>query len=74
MQANFPTVSDWNGAIGLGHVASLDLATWIPVAPALVPGRWGGSIGGVGEPRPSGPWALDPCPGSSRSIYDVVCL
>ena len=50
MQAAFPGVPDWNGAIGLGHVASLDLATWIPVPPALVPGRWKGPIGGVGQP------------------------
>ena len=39
MQASLPGVSEYNGAIGLGHIASPDLATWIPVQPALVPGR-----------------------------------
>ena len=51
MQANFPGVPDWTpGAIGLAHLASHDLATYVAAPPALVPGRWGGPIGGVGSP------------------------
>jgi hypothetical protein len=51
MQANFPGVSDWTaGAIGLAHLASHDLATYVAAPPAMVPGRWGGPIGGVGHP------------------------
>ena len=51
MQANFPGVPGWTeGAIGLGHVASRDFATWVEAGPALVPGTWGGPIGGVGQP------------------------
>ena len=51
MQANFPGVRNWTvGAIGLGHLASRDLATWVVAPPALVPGHWGGDIGGVGKP------------------------
>lgn len=34
----------------MAHLASRDLATWTVVPPALVPGRWGGPIGGVGHP------------------------
>ena len=51
MQASFPGVPGWTeGAIGLGHVASRDFATWVEAGPALVPGTWGGPIGGVGQP------------------------
>jgi hypothetical protein len=31
-------------------IASRDLATWVVAPPALVPGRWGGPVGRVGEP------------------------
>ena len=50
MQAMFPGVPGWNGAIGLGHLASRDLASWKELPPALVPGAWGGPPGRVGEP------------------------
>jgi hypothetical protein len=51
MQANFPGVQGYTtGASGLGHLVSRDLATWVVAPPALVPGRWGGPVGGVGQP------------------------
>ena len=50
MEATFPGMASWAGALGLAHVASRDLATWISIAPALVPGAFGGPIGGVGQP------------------------
>ena len=49
-QASLPGVADYNSAIGIGHLASRDLATWKVLPPALVPGRWGGPQGKVGEP------------------------
>ena len=50
MQANFPGVTDWNSAIGLAHLTSPDLAHWRVGKPALLPGRWTGPIGTVGQP------------------------
>lgn len=50
MQANFPGVADCNGALGLGHLTSPDLAHWRVAKPALVPGHWTGPIGKVGQP------------------------
>eukprot|EP00947_MAST-08B_sp_MAST-8B-sp1_P005955 g5955.t1 len=51
MQADFPGTPGWNGAIGVGHLASRDLARWRVLPPALLPGRWPGrTIGGVGLP------------------------
>ena len=48
----FPLTDCWwlQGAIGLGHLASRDLATWKELPPALVPGVWGGLPGRVGQP------------------------
>ena len=51
MQANFPGIAGWNGAIGLGHLASRDLARWkVGLPPALLPGKWKGPPGAVGQP------------------------
>ena len=51
MQALFPGITGWTaGAIGLAHLASKDLATWVVAPPALVPGHWGGPVGTVGQP------------------------
>ena len=52
MQATFPGVPGYvgSGSVGLGHLASRDAVTWTVVAPALVPGRYGGPVGRVGEP------------------------
>ena len=50
MQANLHGWPGYNGAIGIGHLASEDLATWKVLPPALVPGRWGGTPGTVGQP------------------------
>jgi len=52
MQAIFPGVPGYigSGSVGLGHLASRDTATWTVIAPALVPGRYGGRMGRVGEP------------------------
>ena len=48
----FPLTDCWwlQGAIGLGHLASRDLATWKELPPALVPGVWGGLPGRAGQP------------------------
>lgn len=64
MQAYFPGIPGWTaGAIGLGHLTSKDLATWVVAPPALVPGRWGGPIGTVGQVRapPSCPLRVSVC-------------
>ena len=50
MQATFPGVPGWNGAIGLAHLASRDLSSWKVLPAALLPGRWGGPPGPVGQP------------------------
>jgi hypothetical protein len=50
MQAMFPGVHEWNGAIGLAHLASRDLSSWKVLPAALLPGRWGGPPGAVGQP------------------------
>lgn len=50
MQANFPGVDGWNGAIGLGHLASVDMVHWKVMPPALLPGKWGGPVGTTGQP------------------------
>ena len=51
MQATFPGSPSYNGfGIGLAHLRSTDLAHWTVEKPALVPGAWGGPIGGVGRP------------------------
>ena len=67
------------GAIGLGHLASRDLATWTVVAPALVPGRWGGAIGGVGKPAGNATGGYYSCSatlvnGTPRIVVPVVRL
>ena len=50
MQADFPGVAGWNGAIGIAHLASPDGVKWKQLPSALLPGRWGGPPGTVGEP------------------------
>ena len=50
MQADFPGVQDWNGAIGIAHLSSPDGATWTALPPAMLPGRWGGPPSTVGNP------------------------
>lgn len=69
MQATFPGVAYWPGALGLAHVASRDLATWVSVAPTLVPGAFGGPIGGVGQPAGNATEGYYSC---SATIVDGV--
>ena len=69
-QATFPGLPQYNGyGIGLAHLTSTDLAHWRVGRPALVPGAWGGPIGGVGQPSGN---ATEGYYSGSATIVDAV--